>query len=101
MNKNIAANKKSNHFVSQSLKLLNGQLRTGIKIGDYLVYAKKVASGRFDAEINLNIFVRRAEIEQRLLNEAEILKLFSQPLGPAGKLYAKYEPDIETLFGKN
>ena len=48
------------------------QLKHGIKIGDFLVYAKKEISGRFDEEINLDIFVKLRKVEKKLL----IAKIF-------------------------
>jgi hypothetical protein len=48
------------------------QLKTGIKIGDYLIYAKKEIPGRFDEEINLDIYLKRGKIELKLL----IAKIF-------------------------
>jgi hypothetical protein len=48
------------------------QLKHGIKIGDYLIYAKKEIPGRFDEEINLDIYLKRGKIELKLL----IAKIF-------------------------
>ena len=70
----------------QPLKEVIKQLRTGIKIKDYLIYARKELPGRFEKEINLDILVKRGKIELKLL----IAKIFF------GRDY--YKPWVE-LFG--
>lgn len=40
----------------------------GIKINDFIIYAKKVSKGRFLEEENLDIFVKKEELESRLLH---------------------------------
>jgi hypothetical protein len=56
----------------QPLKKVIKQLKHGIKIGDYLVYAKKEIPGRFDEEINLDIYLKKGKTELKLL----IAKIF-------------------------
>lgn len=56
----------------QPFKKVIKQLRHGIKIGDFLVYAKKEIPGRFDEEINLDIYLKLGKIELKLL----IAKIF-------------------------
>jgi hypothetical protein len=99
-----------------SLKDAIRQLKHGIKINDYLVYAKQEIPGRFDEEINIDVLVKRGKIEKKLL----IAKIFFgrgyykpwvelfgiSPLLDFGKIQLKYfdsavENKILELFGKS
>lgn len=70
---------------SSLIKAIN-QMKKGIKTGNYLVYAQKEIPGRFEEEINLNIFLQLNNIGRQLLTA----KIF------LGRGY--YKPWIE-LFG--
>jgi len=72
--------------LSQTLKSTINLLKEGFKIEDYLVYAKKEIPGRFDEEINGDIYLKIGKIELKLL----IAKIFF------GRSY--YKPWVE-LFG--
>jgi hypothetical protein len=100
----------------QTLKDMIERLKIGIKIGDYLVYAKKEIPGRFDEEINLDIYLKRGRAEFKLLI-AKIffgrgyykpwIELFSiSPELSFGKLKVQYfdskiESKILAIFGKS
>ncbi len=62
------------------------ELKSGIRIGEFLIYAKKEIAGRFDEEKNVDIFVKWRNVEFKLL----VAKIFF------GRGY--YKPWVE-LFG--
>ncbi len=72
--------------MSQALKSTIKSLKEGFKIEDYFVYTKKEIPGRFDEEINVDIYLKRGKIELKLL----VAKIFF------GRGY--YKPWVE-LFG--
>lgn len=62
-------------MLKQSIYSLNDaitQLKTGIRIDNFLIYTKKEIPGRFDEEINLDFYLKRGKIELKLL----IAKIF-------------------------
>jgi len=54
------------------LTKLKEELQKGIPLGDYTIYAKKSASGRFPEEVDLQIYLRKQDEETHLL----FIKLF-------------------------
>lgn len=95
--------------MSQPLKSTIKSLKEGFKIEDYFVYTKKEIPGRFDEEINVDIYLKRGKIELKLL-VAKIffgrgyykpwVELFSiSPELDFGKLNLEYfDSDIEDRF---
>jgi hypothetical protein len=56
----------------QPIKDTIKQLKIGIEVDDFLIYANKEIPGRFDEEINLDIYLKKGKIELKLL----IAKIF-------------------------
>ena len=100
----------------QPIKDTIKQLKIGIEVDDFLIYANKEIPGRFDEEINLDIYLKRGKIELKLLI-AKIffgrgyykpwVELFSiSPLLDLGKIQLRYfdsaiEAKILELFSKS